>query len=556
MIRQAGGLALPERRKQRLQDFSLPSFDELVSQAGSAPSLDRSRSMNVIRPVVEKEKLKVAAYCRVSTDYEEQKSSIRIQRQHFITLAAKHPDWEFVGIYADIVSGTKMEKRPELLRLLSDCAAGSVNLVLTKSVSRFARNITDLLEMVRDLTANGADIYFERERIDTRTMDSEFLLTVLGSLAEDESRSIASNCRWGLQKRFENGTYRAPSAPYGYDLADGNYSVNETEAAVVREIFSMAEAGTGNQAIADILNERSIPTKRAGQVWKGKAVSGKWSGWHIRMILENEAYIGDITLQKTYSDSTFRRRANKGELPKFHLENHHPAIIGREQFAKVGESISKRKTGAIGPRVPSIFSGKMACGCCGAPMQKLTNGAGNVYMGCSRRRKKAADCGQPNVREDWIKGAFEDVVNSLGADDSALREFADEVSREVRRKNETRLVQIERRLPEIGKEMQELAHSRNRNAVSGAEFLNRQNELKKEESDLQAELERLTDKRINQTEELLKLVHSRGGSFVFDESTFSELVERVTAKEGELVFRFYCGLEIGTEIEMKRKKKA
>ena len=538
-----------------MQDYFLPSFDELISQAGSAsgstPSFEKTRSMNVIKPVVEKEKLKAAAYCRVSTEYEEQQSSIKIQRQHFITLAAKHPDWEFVGIYADIVSGTKMEKRPELLRLLSDCNAGDVNLVLTKSVSRFARNITDLLEMVRNLTANGADIYFERERIDTRTMDSEFLLTILGSLAEDESHSIASNCRWGLQKRFENGTYRAASAPYGYDLVDGNYAVNETEAAVVREIFSLAEAGTGNQAIAEILNKRGILTKRAGQVWKGKEVSGVWSGHHIHMILKNEAYIGDKVLQKTYSDSTFQRRVNKGELPKFYLENHHPSIIEREQFQRVAVILDKRKTGSLGARTPYIFSGKMVCGCCGAPMQKITNRVGNVFMACSRKRKKAADCRQPNVREDWIKGAFESVVSTLAADDSALQEYADEISREVRRKNETRLVQIERRLPEIEKELAALSHSRNRNAVSGAEFLNWQNELKKEELDLQTELERLTDNRINQTEELLKLVHSRGGSFVFDENTFTELVERVTAKGEELIFRFRCGFEMSVEIEKK-----
>ena len=538
-----------------MQDFSLPSFGELVSQAGSTPSFEKTRSMNVIRPVVEKEKLKVAAYCRVSTEYEEQQSSIKIQRQHFITLAAKHPDWEFVGIYADIVSGTKMEKRPELLRLLSDCDAGDVNLVLTKSVSRFARNITDRLEMVRNLTANGADIYFERERIDTRTMDSEFLLTILGSLAEDESHSIASNCRWGLQKRFENGTYRAASAPYGYDLVDGNYAVNETEAAVVREIFDLAESGCGNQTIAEKLNSRRIPTKRAGQVWKGKEVAGTWSGYHIHKILKNEAYIGDQVLQKTYSDSTFQRRVNKGELPKYYLENHHPSIIEKKQFEAVREILDNRKTGPLGARNPSVFSGKMVYGCCGAPMQKMTNRVGNVFMTCGRRRKKSSDCWQPNFREDWIKGAFESVVNTLAIDDSALREYADEISLDFRKQNGERLVLIETRLPEIEKELQTLTHARNRNAVSGAEFLNRQNELKIEGQDLQTELERLTDNRINQTEELLKLVHSRGGSFVFDENTFSELVERVTAKEGELVFRFRCGFEMGAGIEMNRKKR-
>jgi len=180
-------------RKTDLQ-FSLPSFDELKSSAFNPPSpsgqKQAAREMNVIRAAVPARRLKVAAYCRVSTDKEDQKSSIRIQKEHFSSVAAQHEDWLFVGVYADIVSGTKKEKRPQLQRLLADCAAGRVNLVLTKSVSRFARNTTDLLEMVRSLTAKGTDISFERENIDTRTMDSEFLLTILASLAEDESHSI------------------------------------------------------------------------------------------------------------------------------------------------------------------------------------------------------------------------------------------------------------------------------------------------------------------------------------------------------------------------------
>ena len=220
--------------------FSLPTFDELRMTA-ARPRYGKitttRRSMNVIAAVPALNLLKVAAYCRVSTDHDDQQESIAIQQEHWKTLAAQHPDWDFVGVYVDIVSGTKKEKRPELQRLLTDCDEDRVNLVLTKSVSRFARNTTDLLEMVRSMTATGTNLFFERENIDTRTMDSEFLLTILASLAEDESHSISANCRWGLQRRFEDGTYRAASAPYGYDLVDGNYAVNETEAAVVKEIY-------------------------------------------------------------------------------------------------------------------------------------------------------------------------------------------------------------------------------------------------------------------------------------------------------------------------------
>ena len=203
--------------------LNLPTFDELKTIPVSVPTpAPKARSFSVIASAPDTRKVKVAGYARVSTAHEDQQSSITIQRQHFLSQAAGHTDWQFVGIYCDIVSGTKKEKRPELQRLLTDCRDGRVNLVLTKSISRFARNTTDLLEMVRSLSALGVGIVFDRENIDTRTMDSEFLLTLLASLAEDESHSISSNCRWGIQKRFQDGTYRISTAPYGYDVKDGN----------------------------------------------------------------------------------------------------------------------------------------------------------------------------------------------------------------------------------------------------------------------------------------------------------------------------------------------
>lgn len=183
---------------------------------------------------------------------------------------------------------------------------------MTKSVSRFARNTTDLLEMVRELTAKGTDIFFERENLDTRTMDSEFLLTILASIAEDESHSISSNCRWGLQKRFEDGFYRAASAPYGYDLVDGGYAVNEAEAEIVKEIFRRTLDGEKMIRIAEDLNERGIPTKRNGEIWKGKEKEIRWTGYTIGNILKNVSYTGDQVFQKCYTDRTFRIKVIAG----------------------------------------------------------------------------------------------------------------------------------------------------------------------------------------------------------------------------------------------------
>ena len=452
-------------RKTDLQ-FSLPSFDELKSSAFNPPSpsgqKQAAREMNVIRAAVPARRLKVAAYCRVSTDKEDQKSSIRIQKEHFSSVAAQHEDWLFVGVYADIVSGTKKEKRPQLQRLLADCAAGRVNLVLTKSVSRFARNTTDLLEMVRSLTAKGTDISFERENIDTRTMDSEFLLTILASLAEDESHSISANCRWGLQKRFENGTYRAASAPYGYDLVNGNYAVNELEAEIVKEIFSRALAGEVLRQIAADLNARRIRTKRDGETWKGKVVHPEWTGYSISTILKNVSYTGDQILQKCYTDSSFRMRRNDGQYPQFYLEEHHPAIIDRETFEAVQkmmegnqfyleehhpaiidretfEAVQKMMEGnRKGPQSEKQYtalSGMLTCGCCGASLTRHKNRVGSVYWVCARHRKKADACSLPSLREEDFIEDFKKMMWDLKTDDTLVREYRDSEGQPDRRKD-------------------------------------------------------------------------------------------------------------------------
>ena len=531
-------------RKTDLQ-FSLPSFDELKSSAFNPPSpsgqKQTTREMNVIRAAVPARRLKVAAYCRVSTDKEDQKSSIRIQKEHFSSVAAQHDDWLFVGIYADIVSGTKKEKRPQLQRLLADCAAGRVNLVLTKSVSRFARNTTDLLEMVRSLTAKGTDISFERENIDTRTMDSEFLLTILASLAEDESHSISANCRWGLQKRFDNGTYRAASAPYGYDLVDGNYAVNETEAEIVKEIFTRALDGEVLRQIAADLNKRRIPTKRDGQMWKGRIVHPEWTGYSISMILKNVSYTGDQILQKCYTDRDFRMRRNDGQFPQYYLENHHPAIIDTETFTRVREMMEGNR-----PKSPQVekeytaLSGMLTCGCCGANLTKSKNRVGNVFWICSRHRKKASSCSLPSIREDDFIEDFKRLMGDLKIDDSLVREYRDSLAEGFRA--HPKVSRIEDRIAEIDREMDSRNNIRSR--VRSADFQIRQNELAAERETLQSDLDMMKDNRIEMTEELLSLIHSAGSSFDFD-NTFQKITETVTIHDRRVfTVRFLCGLEV------------
>ena len=204
-------------------------------------------------------KTRVAAYARVSTDSDEQLLSLETQKEHYETFIKDHQDWEYAGLYYDEgISGTKIEKRDGLLRLLKDCEDGKIDRVITKSISRFSRNTTNTLEMVRNLSKLGVYIFFEKENIDTEHMSSELMLSILSSIAESESRSISENSKWSVKRRFEEGTFIISSPPYGYANIDGKMVVVPEEAEVVREMFCMALSGMGSHIIANTLNERGV----------------------------------------------------------------------------------------------------------------------------------------------------------------------------------------------------------------------------------------------------------------------------------------------------------
>lgn len=270
-----------------------------------------------------KEKLKVAAYCRVSTDSSEQLLSLETQKSHYESYIKANPEWAFVGIYYDEgITGTKKEKRAGLQKLILDCENKKIDFIITKSISRFSRNTMDCLELVRRLIDLGILIYFEKENINTQSMESELMLSILSGLAESESVSIAENSKWSIQKRFKNGTYKISTPPYGYDNINGDMVINEAQAEIVKWMFAEVLMGTGTQKIANELNARGVPTSKGG----------KWRATTVRGILFNEKYVGDAILQKSYTDSQFNRHINRGEKDQYYIENHHQAIVSREDF--------------------------------------------------------------------------------------------------------------------------------------------------------------------------------------------------------------------------------
>lgn len=244
------------------------------------------------RIIEDVKQIRLAAYCRVSTDKSDQLNSFVNQIKYYTDYTKKNPQYELVEIYADEgLTGTDMKKRSEFNRLLDDCKKRKIDRVITKSVSRFARNTQDLLVVIRMLKELGISVYFEEQGIDTSKMNMEMFATFPGLIAQQESVSISQNMRWSYQKRMQSGEYNTQSAPYGYTLENGELIVNESEAEIVRRIFDLYLSGVGKQRIANILNEEKVPLRYGSKTWTATT---------IKYILSNERYMGDALLQKSY----------------------------------------------------------------------------------------------------------------------------------------------------------------------------------------------------------------------------------------------------------------
>ena len=356
-----------------------------------------------------RKKLRVAAYARVSTDSDKQLMSLDAQKNHYERYIKARPDWEFAGLYYDEgVSGTSMAKRDGLLRMLNDCDRGLIDYLIVKSVSRFSRNTVESIETVRKLSDKGIYIFFEKENIDTGKMEGELLLSILSSLAENESRSISENETWAIQKRFMDGTFKIGYPPYGYDNVDGKMVVNREQAEVVRWIFEEILSGKSPGTVAKELNQRGVPTKRGAQ----------WKKHVINNMIRNEKYTGDAIFQKTFTDSRYRRHINYGEKSKYKMMNHHEAIISHEDFDAV-QAIIEQNGMDKGIRKNEekyknryAMSGKILCRECGATWRRVR--LDNHYgFACNTHVKDKSSCSMMSIPEEPVKAAFITMMNKL-----------------------------------------------------------------------------------------------------------------------------------------------
>ncbi len=367
------------------------------------------------------EQLRVAAYCRVSTDYDEQASSYETQVAHYKELIQKEPTWEFAGIYADDgISGTNTKKREQFNQMIAACKAGKIDLIVTKSISRFARNTIDCLKYIRDLKAINVAIFFEKENINTMDAKGEVLITIMASLAQQESESLSQNVKMRIQYRYQQGKVFVNHNHFlGYTKdKDGNLVIEPKEAKTVKRIFYSYLQGMTMKQIAESLKADGVLT------------GGKKTNWHssgIALILKNEKYMGDALLQKTYTVDflTKKRVKNNGIMPQYYVENDHPAIIPKSVFMQVQNLIRRRHNGITTKngkhrRINSkyCFSQRVYCGKCGDIFQRNMwyNPIKVAVWRCAsriKRNRKGRRCMIRNIKEPLLKAATLDAINQL-----------------------------------------------------------------------------------------------------------------------------------------------
>ena len=385
--------------------------------ARTITAIPATRRLHTGTPLTETSVRKVAGYARVSTDHEDQVTSYQAQVDYYTRYITGHSGWELAGIYTDEgITGTSTSKRAGFQAMVADALAGKVDLIVTKSVSRFARNTVDSLTTVRTLKDHGVEVYFEKENIWTFDAKGELLITIMSSLAQEEARSISENVTWGHRKRFADGKVTVPFGRFlGYDKGeDGNLVINEKEAVTVRYIYSLFLEGLSFGAIATKLDKEGHPTPGGG--------GARWSIGTLRSILTNEKYKGDALLQKSYTADflTKRQVTNEGEVPQYYVTGNHEAIINPAVWDFVQAELAAIKKGRRSASRQRTFSGKIKCGQCGSWYGSKTWHAGTKYekriWRCNNKYAGNQPCGTPHLTDKQIQTAFLDAVQQMLSD--------------------------------------------------------------------------------------------------------------------------------------------
>ncbi len=523
-----------------------------------------------IKNELQKARIKVCAYCRVSSASSEQMASYEAQVEYYTRYIQQNPEWEFVGIYADGgISGTRKLGRTEFNRMLKDAEAGQIELIVTKSISRFARNTLDCLETVRFLKNLGVAVYFERENINTLSAESELLLSVLASIAQEESRSISEDLRWAFQKKIRQGKVMFVASRFlGYDLGEnGELVINEQEAEVVRRIFREYIAGKSVRQIIQGLEAENIRT-----------VTGlaRWPEGTVRNMLTNEKYCGDAILQKTYVADylTHKKKKNRGELPMYRVSGNHQPIISKEDFDLVQRVMAQRA--AEYGNLPGdrdkyaqqyVFSGKLVCGQCGASFKRRTWNSKElskqIVWQCGTYVKKGkAVCSMKAVDDVTLKAVFMRAFNKLYKNKKTVfKQFMENVEKALcSGRNHEKLDNIKSETDKITGQMKEVIRRQIKGTVEPSVFHTEYEKLKARLEVLRNQKsgfgqdESKLDEIKARTREIAAFLEEQASTLTeFDEDIFSALVDRVKVlSPTHLVFELRNGLAVEQKF-IKRK---
>ena len=499
-------------------------------------------------------KKRVAAYARVSTDTEEQLSSYEAQVDYYTRYIQEKENWSFVNVYTDEgISATNTKKRDGFKRMIADALSGKIDLIITKSVSRFARNTVDTLTTVRQLKEKGVEVYFEKENIYTLDSKGELLITIMSSLAQEESRSISENVTWGQRKRFADGKVSLPYKRFlGYEKGeDGLPKIVESEAKIVRLIYKIFLEGKTPSSIACYLTEEGIPTPSGKEKWRTSTVES---------ILTNEKYKGDAMLQKTFTVDflTKKTKVNEGEVPQYYVENSHPAIISPEVYDMVQHEMKRRKENTGHHSGTSCFSSKIICGECGnfygSKVWHSTSKYKRTIWQCNHKFKNNEKCKTPHLYEEDIKEAFMKAFNQLITNKDEIIDNCEAMKRALtdtsNLDDEARKLQSE--LAMVADAVQKCIEENAHTELDQAEYLKNYISLKERYESIKEKLDKIEDKRKDCQDKrekidlfILKLRRQDSILIKFDEDLWFVVVDKAKVYgKDNIVFFLKHGIKI------------
>lgn len=501
---------------------------------------------------VEQKKLRVAAYCRVSTDSDEQASSYEVQIEHYTSYIQSKPEWKLAGIYADDgISGTNTKKREQFNQMIEDCMNGKIDMIITKSISRFARNTLDCLKYIRQLKDKEIPVYFEKENINTMDAKGEIMLTIMASLAQQESQSLSQNVKLGIQYRYQQGEVQVNHNRFlGYTKDENKKLVIvPEEAKIIKRIYREYLEGESLIQIARGLEADGILTA---------AKKKKWRPESIKKILQNEKYIGDALLQKTYTVDflTKKRVVNNGIVPQYYVENNHEPIIPREIYLQVQEEMMRRtniRNGKTGKK--RVYSSKYAlssivfCAECEDVFRRVhwnNRGYRSIVWRCvSRLERKTHLCNAETIREDDLQKAIVQAINEvLGSKDSYLSILVENIETVLNENADKPTADIDEKLEELQMELLRLANSK-ADYDEVAEEIYRLRELKQDVLLKNAEREGMRQR----IEEMTKFLKEQPQQLeAYDDLLVRRLIEKITIHGRQLTIEFKSRIEIEKEI--------